>query len=584
MVNIKSLRPRDAAAVARLEKRFHDRALRDGKLRLKALLETVEYERIQHSFGLFDQGRLVGYLLSYGLQDSLLPAPALTNKQCKDAVYIEDVAILESYRRHFVRLFNAFVASVKEQLPRMPIEAIGIEPMVRHWQEQTHWASRMGYKLDQAFPLGETLGRFERWLIRWESLGPPPSTADQRRYALASMDSVDCAVGDRQLTVRALRREEHWDLLETCWDDLLLSTPGHTPFQSYAYQRLWWKHFGDQRLLILLVMDGSHVIGIAPLCLSEDRYLGQRGWTLGFIGSRWEADRPVFLFGEQFEICFRACWYYLWQRRQLWRQAYLYEQIDDERMELVQRLFREAGCLVGILPDSVCPTIQLSGSWEAFIGAKSRKFRKNIQAAQRKLAAFGEIRYEVNSSAHENVMALEIHKTLEARSWKANRAVGISRSDDYFTFYRDMAAVMSSPTRFITRTLWVGEEPVASTFGLLFNRSFFSLQIVHDNAFSKASPGTYLESLEIKECFDSGVREYDFLGGFLNNKSRWTEKNRITYQIFIYQKTPYHVALYIWYFYLKPLIKRCWKQLRFRLRASKPVGNDTPAGEQASST
>ena len=98
----------------------------------------------------------------------------------------------------------------------------------------------------------------------------------------------------------------------------------------------------------------------------------------------------------------------------------------------------------------------------------------------------------------------------------------MSRSEDYFEFYREMAQAFGPRRGFVIRILTVDEKPIAGTFGLEFDGIYYSLQIAHDREFSRSSPGTYLEGLEMEECFGRGYREYEFLGGFLNNKSRWT--------------------------------------------------------------
>ncbi|MBK8970877.1 MAG: GNAT family N-acetyltransferase [Hahellaceae bacterium] len=558
MADIRPLTSGDAAAIAKLEETFHDTQLRDGEARLKQLLEACEYEKISHSFGLFEGGELVGYLLSYGVQDSVLPPDQLATRTCKDAVYVEDVAILEPYRRHFISLFNTFVLSAKKHHPTIAVEAIGIEPMIRHWQRQEKWAQKLGYTTDIVLPVGEVIQGYDRYLIRWESTEPAPSIEEQQRHALAEMDTVSCTLKGRSLQVKCLRRQEQIILFQDQWDTLLAQTPGHTAFQTAAYQRLWWQHFSGEsaRLCILMVCEEDRIIGVAPLYTAEMIKHGQQLKTIGFIGSRWEADRPVFLFADQFELCLDACLHYLITHKSLWQRAYFYEQVGDERLPLIKDRFQRAGYLVGELADSLCPTIQFAGTWTDFIGGKSRKFRKNIEAAQKKLRGMGEIHYTVGTTAEATTSALMTHKDLESRSWKAQAGVGISRNEDYFAFYLDMAAEMAPLGRFVTRTLSVGDQAVASTFGLLFNQAFFSLQIVHDDAFNKASPGTYLESLEIQECFDQGLREYDFLGGFLNNKSRWTDTNRETRQVFVYEKIPYHLVIYLWSFHLKPAIKR----------------------------
>jgi CelD/BcsL family acetyltransferase involved in cellulose biosynthesis len=59
---------------------------------------------------------------------------------------------------------------------------------------------------------------------------------------------------------------------------------------------------------------------------------------------------------------------------------------------------------------------------------------------------------------------------------------------------------------------------------VLFDDIYYSLQIVHDEEYARFSPGTLLEARELEELFCSGdVRRYEFMGGALRNKLRWTD-------------------------------------------------------------
>jgi CelD/BcsL family acetyltransferase involved in cellulose biosynthesis len=96
---------------------------------------------------------------------------------------------------------------------------------------------------------------------------------------------------------------------------------------------------------------------------------------------------------------------------------------------------------------------------------------------------------------------------------------------------------------------------VAGTFGLVFDGVYYSLQISHDGELNRCSPGTLLEARELEACFARGYREYEFLGGFLTNKSRWTSTFRQTTQLHVYRRTPSLTLLHAWLFRIKPWIK-----------------------------
>ena len=52
--------------------------------------------------------------------------------------------------------------------------------------------------------------------------------------------------------------------------------------------------------------QGEEVKGIAPLMIGPNEILGKYFRELGFIGSRWEVDRPAFIFPESSDACLIA--------------------------------------------------------------------------------------------------------------------------------------------------------------------------------------------------------------------------------------------------------------------------------------
>ncbi len=93
------------------------------------------------------------------------------------------------------------------------------------------------------------------------------------------------------------------------------------------------------------------------------------------------------------------------------------------------------------------------------------------------------------------------------------------------------------------------------TFGIYFDNVFYSLQITHDMAYNNASPGTYLESVELEECYNEKSCElYDFLGSFVSNKSRWSSTMRLTESLHVYQRKSILTLVYFMHFILEPNI------------------------------
>jgi hypothetical protein len=550
MIHVRELLPEDAPAVARIESRAHDRSLTDGPDEHRERLTAALAESSNLSFGVFDDDELVGYVLCYGFEPT-----AFADEQ-GNVLYVEDAAITPEYRPALPRLLKRFARHIHAYFPGVWIEAHAFERVLPIWRRHDGLFARHGFRFRRCEKTGELLHGQARYALRWEPLQRGDTTALQDMLAELPAHSPRPEQAD-DYVIKVVRRESDWDVLEDVWDALLLATPDHTAFQCYKYQRLWWRHFGgDSELVIVLVLERNAIVGIAPLRTSVVRHYGRYRRELGFIGSRWQVDRPQLLFPEKASELVRVLVDFLVRHERDWEIGDFYEQLTgSERTLSLADAFRAAGCLVGLERDSACPYIDLTTSWMEFIAGKSQKLRKNLKAAERCLAEAGPLQYRTCDTFPEVAAELERYAALEKRSWKDKEGVGVARDADYFAFYQEMAEVFGRHGAFVTRLLGVEGRDVAGTFGLVFDGVYYSLQISHDGELNRCSPGTLLEARELEACFARGYREYEFLGGFLTNKSRWTSTFRQTTQLHVYRRTPSLTLLHAWLFRIKPWIK-----------------------------
>jgi len=551
MIHVRELTPDDARAIGRIEALFHGRELADGAEGHRRYLTEALAEGVNLSFGVFDGSRLVGYLLCYGFEPTAFP------DEEGEALYVEDIAILPEFRRLLPSLFKRLSTEARRHFPEAALEAHARESIFQIWHKHPTFFARAGYPHVRHMNSGQLIGDEARYVVRCEAVkgdqAPPPTLS----ALLLTLPEYTVERDGHQYTLQVMRDERDWAALESRWDELLLATPDHTVFQSYSYQRLWWQHFaGDGELFIVLVVRNGLVQGIAPLQVRMTSHFGRYCRQLSFIGSRWEVDRPTLLFPAGSSALIPVLAGFLAQRSDRWDICELHEQATgSECLTRLEDAFRSLGYVVGRTRDSNCPYLALQGTWKDFLAGKSQTFRKNLKASARKLAQFGELKYRAYDDPADVLQQLETYRDIEARSWKAGEGVGVSRDTDYFAFYRALAGAFGRKGAFTVRMLTVNGKAIAGTFGLAYDGVYYSLQIAHDREFSRCSPGTYLEALEMEECFSRGYREYEFLGGFLNNKCRWTSTSRYTTQLHVYQPTPFFRALYILLFRIKPLVK-----------------------------
>ncbi len=570
MIYVRELQPADAAAIARIEAthRAQHRELADGAKAHRRYMAEAIAEGVNLSFGLFDGGRLVGYLLCYGFSPTSFPG------ETGESLYIEDIAMLPKYRRHLPQVIRRFGVEARCHFPGSSVEAHSVESVFRLWRDHPAFFASGGYAVTRHVETGELLDGEPRHLVRWQPIPDWNAPARTPEEMLAALPGETVDLDGREYTVKVVRDIREWEALAPVWDRMLARLPERTVFQTYDYQRLWWRHFGgDNELFIAVVLRDGAIAGIAPLQIQPVKLYGRYFRLLGFIGSRWEVDRPRLLFPEEGGALSRALVRFLTAHPDRWDLCDLHEQpTGSDGLEALESAFQDAGYLVARSRDSDCAYLAIEGTWQQFLAGKSQTFRKNLKAAGRRLRSAGEVDYQVYRTLPEALEQLERYREVEARSWKSGQGVGVGRDDDHFEFYREMAQVFGRRGEFVIRMLRVDDKAVAGTFGLLHDGVFYSLQIAHDRDFSRSSPGTYLEGLEMEQCFADGCREYEFLGGFLNNKSRWTSTFRYTTQLHVYRRTPFFIALHALMFRIKPVVKELVRPYMRSWRQTEPAG------------
>lgn len=86
--------------------------------------------------------------------------------------------------------------------------------------------------------------------------------------------------------VRVITEEKNFDELEESWADLV-DLSETTIFQTFEWNRTWWKHYGENgQLHLLTVYQEEKLVGIAPLFKDSINFLGlQEYLCLRFLGS-----------------------------------------------------------------------------------------------------------------------------------------------------------------------------------------------------------------------------------------------------------------------------------------------------------
>ena len=539
----------DAKHISRLQRKLFAPELCEPEDDIRQILRNTEEHMLCNlSFGLFHGKKMVAYVFAYVESESLF------FKREEEVVYLKEVGVLPGYQRHLKSVFEKLFSLCTAFVPMMSIEGHALEDILVKWRRHERFFGSLGLTLS-AIDEPPQKGRPPYKLLRFD-FSPGAAAIPETPKALPVSGWSHSA----DITVTVVKNPRQWLALKEDWAELLQKTPDHNVFQSFTYLWEWWKYFGFwNELRIVVIRRREEVIGIAPLMLEHFPIFGKIVRKLMFISAPMEMSRPKLIFGENSATCLPALLAWLERHRNTWDILDIDEQVQDQNSRSICDWFRQNRYLIAE-SSTICPYIDIAGTWEQFLASRSRRLRSNISRLRRKIASEGEVEIRRVDSWPQLEKALTLHCEIEELSWKSGKKLEISSDKSYWFFYRALAKAFGANNSFEIRALMCGGKPLASTFGIRQDNVFQSIKIAHDSAFNSLSPGTILESYELEDLFEAGIERYEFMGSFLANKLRWTSTVFETTNLHVYQRQPHLVLFFFIYFVFKRKVKAVLKR------------------------
>lgn len=533
-----------AKKIWRLQKRLFSPELRESLQEIREILVNTEQHMVCNlSFGLFDNTDMVGYVFAYVESESLF------YQREEEVIYIKEIALLPAYETYFRRICFKLYKQWSAFTPNMPLEAHAMQESLEVWQRLIRLFRYFGLTLTATAEKRQE-GRPPYQLLRLDVAKETASLSEQikalpkERWHFRDDISVSLVTDSRQ-----------WLSLKPYWNGLLRLTDDYNVFQSFEYLWEWWKYFGIWNdLWIIVIRRGESIIGVVPLMREYFPTFGKTVRNLMFITAKMEMSRPKLIFGKDSATCLPAFLAYLEDNEESWEMLDIDEQLQNETTDTLRTHFRHLGCLIGE-SETLCPYIDLRSTWDRFLMGCSTKMRSNIKRLRRRLASVGDVGIRRVTSWPELDSSLDIHCEIEERSWKASKNLVLSSNKSHYFFYKGLATVFGKNGQFELRMLDCNGQPLASTFGIVYDDAFQSLKITHDSEYDKFSPGTLLESYELEDLFGRNLSCYEFMGSFLTNKLRWTSSVHKTVNVHIYRREPRLMLHFFYSFVFKRRVK-----------------------------
>ena len=317
--------------------------------------------------------------------------------------------------------------------------------------------------------------------------------------------------------------------LRAQWAALVAQTRGATFFQHFDWLETYWRHYGqDQRLRVLVVSENDRPIGILPLVV--------RRRTLGWGSARVLAypldDWGTFYgpIGPEPLSTLHAGLKHIAQSNRDWdfvELGWVPSETGDEGRT-------GAALAAASLPsershyDSVA-IVDLIGTWHEYLAARPNRFRSKLAAAERKLAGRGKVTYVRFRPEPASDGAIDYRWDLydacveiSRQSWQADSDNGTTMCHEQVCDYlRDahQAAVRAGCCDL--NILYVDGRPAAFMYCYTYRGRVFGLRRGFDASVARDGLGTVLCARLLEDSFARGDREVDMGASYLESKRVW---------------------------------------------------------------
>jgi CelD/BcsL family acetyltransferase involved in cellulose biosynthesis len=344
-------------------------------------------------------------------------------------------------------------------------------------------------------------------------------------------------IDGRAISVALHQSLEDLAQLQDTWRELLSTSSSDGAFVSWHWMYTWAEHFikGERRLFVLVVSEGSHVIGIAPwyidrastgpVRIREIRFLGvpEGGSDYLDVIARKRKERIV---AEALLATLTGTLASSWDVLAL-------KEIPSDSQFLTHFIaqLRRNGKHYSIEEGSFCPGIQLPSSFDAYLGQLSAHCRQSFRRKMRRLRANDGVEHVVvkSKAADRFVEFRDLHE----RRWgqPMNGLFELVSSYAARTAGRDAWQPELS-------LLSVNGRTIAGLVHLTKGRRIFHYLMAVDRTFNKQlSVGTLMCGINIETAIEGGFLEYDFLKGEEAYKLRFMNRARRSINISVPNRT-----------------------------------------------
>jgi CelD/BcsL family acetyltransferase involved in cellulose biosynthesis len=334
------------------------------------------------------------------------------------------------------------------------------------------------------------------------------------------------------MAILELQQIDELNDFETGWNQLLSRSLDNHPFLTYEWLTSWWNYFGKGRELKLFTAESEGAVSLAvPVMYSTCRVFGSKRCRVQFVAAG-DSDYQVFLV-TNFQEAARTV-------------NQLIESIMEDSNDADCVVFGEvpgdsvtARLLEGIngggfgasrTATNLCPYVLLPNNYEIYRQTLGSNMRRNLKIWEKQALKD----YRVEFVRHDKIgtveEAMKIFFELHQKSQMAKGNYGVFSDDVMRSFHTDVAKAFAEKGWLALFFLTFNDRPVSAVYSYEYNGKLYSYLCGFDPEYARYRPGHLAFNNLIKYGIEKKLKEFDFLRGGEEYKTRWATMIRNNFE------------------------------------------------------
>jgi len=342
------------------------------------------------------------------------------------------------------------------------------------------------------------------------------------------------------------------------WNDIMSQTTAAHAQLTHEWLSSWWEVFGDNnKLSLITVTDGRHVVGIAPLIISK--VIGKAGLELRkltFVGDGLTDYQDLLIVNEKREAIVRVLLERIVKDKDRW-DAIHFRNVrgDSPNLPIVREALRETSLTFRERVNIQSPYIAIDREWTDYYGALSKKMRSDMRRQLKRLAEMGRVEFARLHDVDDVTDVLNTIKSIHVKCRQAQGGTSLYTNARRFRFASLILKRFGARKSLDLALLKLNDRVIAYYLGFVYDNIVYFWNTGFDPDFSRLSPGKLLLHYGIKDSFRERFRGFDFMVGEEPYKLQWTSLVRPNYELFVFKNTVRSHLLRC-YYTSKPLLKK----------------------------